>query len=76
MIENYKSIHYLTDYITEREHEIEEYNEKNQINRNNIVNGRALTNIGIFRSVHYAIFETSSWHPSRNDVDGATIGAR
>ena len=50
MIENFKSIHYLTDYITEREHEIEEYNEKNHINRNNVVNGRALTNIGVFRA--------------------------
>lgn len=50
MIESYKSIHYLTDYITERELEIEEYNEKNQIDRNNVVNGRALTNIGVFRA--------------------------
>ena len=50
MLENYKSIHYLSDYITEREHEIEEYNEKNAINRNNVVNGRALTNIGVFRA--------------------------
>ncbi|MEK3936643.1 mechanosensitive ion channel domain-containing protein [Sporosarcina sp. FSL W7-1349] len=50
MIENYKNIHYLSDYITEREREIVAYNETNQIDRNNIVNGRALTNIGVFRA--------------------------
>ncbi|MFS0577071.1 mechanosensitive ion channel family protein [Sporosarcina sp. 179-K 3D1 HS] len=50
MIEDYKNIHYLTDYITDREREIEEYNINNQINRNNVVNGRALTNIGVFRA--------------------------
>lgn len=50
MIENYKQIHFLSNYLVDREREIEDYNSKNQINRNNIVNGRALTNIGVFRS--------------------------
>lgn len=50
MINNFKSIHYLTDYITLREREIAEYNSKNEINLSNRVNGRALTNIGVFRA--------------------------
>lgn len=50
MIEKFKSIHYLADYITKREHEIEEYNIKHGIDRSNPVNGRALTNIGVFRA--------------------------
>lgn len=50
LIEKFKNVHYLADYITHREHEIEEYNEKNHINRSNPVNGRALTNIGVFRA--------------------------
>ena len=50
MIEKFKKIHYLTDYIIDREYEIEEYNTRNDINRSNPVNGRALTNIGIFRA--------------------------
>lgn len=50
MIERFKNIQYLTDYITRREHEIEEYNMKHDINRSNPVNGRALTNVGVFRA--------------------------
>ncbi|MFY3793276.1 mechanosensitive ion channel family protein [Ureibacillus sp. MALMAid1270] len=49
-IEKCKSIHYLKDYIVEREKEIAEFNKKNQIDRSNLVNGRALTNIGVFRA--------------------------
>src|SRR5690606_3614799 len=50
MIEKFKNIHYLKDYIYDKEREIEEYNTKNEINRNNRVNGRAMTNIGVFRA--------------------------
>jgi miniconductance mechanosensitive channel len=49
MLEKFKNIHYLTDYLTNREREIAEFNTKNDINRSNPVNGRALTNIGVFR---------------------------
>ncbi|MCU9614567.1 mechanosensitive ion channel family protein [Caldibacillus lycopersici] len=53
MIEKYKHIHYLTDYITVKEKEIAEHNEN--INKQNRVNGRAMTNIGVFRAYiqHY-----------------------
>ncbi|WP_053363470.1 mechanosensitive ion channel family protein [Bacillus sp. FJAT-27251] len=50
MIEKFIKVHYLSDYIIQKEKEIEEYNAKNQINRDNPVNGRALTNIGVFRA--------------------------
>ncbi|SES25188.1 mechanosensitive ion channel family protein [Psychrobacillus sp. OK032] len=50
MINNFKNIHYLSDYITHREREIAEYNTRNKINQSNPVNGRALTNIGVFRA--------------------------
>jgi len=50
MIEKFKQIHYLTDYIKEKEQEIEAYNLENNIDKSNKVNGRALTNIGIFRA--------------------------
>ncbi|MFC5589811.1 mechanosensitive ion channel family protein [Sporosarcina soli] len=55
MIEHFKSIHFLSDYIIDRENEIATYNSKNKINQNNRVNGRALTNIGVFRTYisHY-----------------------
>ncbi|GIP33483.1 mechanosensitive ion channel family protein [Paenibacillus sp. J2TS4] len=50
MIEKFKKIHYLHDYITSREKEIEQHNIENEIDRSNKVNGRALTNIGVFRA--------------------------
>jgi miniconductance mechanosensitive channel len=48
-IEEFRKIHFLADYITEKESEIEEYNSRNQIDKSNRVNGRQLTNIGVFR---------------------------
>ncbi|RHW31487.1 mechanosensitive ion channel family protein [Neobacillus notoginsengisoli] len=50
MIEKFVKVDYLSDYIIQKEMEIQEYNAKNQIDRNNPVNGRALTNIGVFRA--------------------------
>ncbi len=50
MIEKYKKIHYLKDYIDEKEVEIEEYNRENNIDIEEKVNGRRLTNIGTFRA--------------------------
>ena len=50
MIEKFKNIHYLSDYIMNKEREIDEYNASNEINRINKVNGRAMTNIGVFRA--------------------------
>ncbi|MBD2872822.1 mechanosensitive ion channel family protein [Paenibacillus arenilitoris] len=49
MIEAFKKIHYLKDYIVLKEKEIELYNIDNDIDRSSKVNGRALTNIGMFR---------------------------
>ncbi|MDC3418370.1 mechanosensitive ion channel family protein [Aquibacillus salsiterrae] len=55
MIENYKKIHYLHDYITNKENEIAAYNTERNVNKENRVNGRALTNVGVFRAYisHY-----------------------
>jgi miniconductance mechanosensitive channel len=49
MLERFKSIHYLTEYILDKELEIQHYNRENNINTSIKVNGRALTNIGVFR---------------------------
>jgi len=50
MIEEFRKIHFLMEYVTERVSEIEEYNTRNRINISNKVNGRQLTNIGVFRA--------------------------
>lgn len=50
MIDKYKKIHYLVDYINEKEKELEEYNIKNNIDTKQLINGRRMTNLGTFRA--------------------------
>ena len=49
MIEKYRNIHLLKSYIEKKEKELADYNEKQEISNNNLVNSRYLTNIGTFR---------------------------
>lgn len=49
MIERFKKIHYLKDYVESKEREIEEYNRENNIDPSSVVNGRRMTNIGTYR---------------------------
>lgn len=49
MLARFKSIHYLMEYIVRKEQEIDAYNAQHRIDRSNKVNGRTLTNIGVFR---------------------------
>jgi len=49
MLEEFRKIHLLADYIEEKIGEIEAHNERNRIDRSSKVNGRQLTNIGVFR---------------------------
>lgn len=50
MLERYKKYQLVTNYIIEKEKEVEEYNKTNNIDNSNLVNGRRQTNIGIFRA--------------------------
>lgn len=50
MLERYKKFQLVTQYIIDKEKEIEEYNKLNNIDDSNLVNGRRQTNIGIFRA--------------------------
>lgn len=50
MLERYKKFQLVSQYITDKEKEIEEYNKLNNIDDSNLVNGRRQTNIGIFRA--------------------------
>lgn len=49
MIEQFKQIRHLADYIKNKEKEIEAYNQEFHMDRSSKVNGRSLTNIGVFR---------------------------
>jgi len=49
MLEKFKKIHLLKDYIEQKEKELVEYNTKYNIDNSIVVNGRRLTNLGTFR---------------------------
>jgi len=48
-VEKYKKIQYLTSYIEHRQADIDKYNTNNNIDKSVIINGRNLTNLGLFR---------------------------
>ncbi|HOJ12370.1 MAG TPA: mechanosensitive ion channel family protein [Clostridiales bacterium] len=50
MLERYKQIEYITDYLIKKKLEIENYNKTHAKDSTSIVNGRHLTNIGTFRA--------------------------
>lgn len=64
MLEKFKKIHHLKAYIEERQKEIEEYNKQHEIDESLPVNGRRMTNLGVFRKYleNYLIN-----HPKIND---------
>lgn len=49
MIERFRKINLVKDYIAERQTEIEAYNHDNDVDTTVLVNGRKLTNIGVFQ---------------------------
>ena len=49
MLEQFKKVQLLTDYIAEQSKSIATYNSDNKIDKSSLINGRHLTNIGIFR---------------------------
>lgn len=50
MLEKYRKIHLLADYVEQTEQVISEYNAENKIDNSILVNGRRQTNLGVFRA--------------------------
>ncbi|WP_408034701.1 mechanosensitive ion channel family protein [Tenacibaculum aestuarii] len=48
-IERFKKIELISDYITKSSEEIKKYNEKHNVDKSVLLNGRNLTNFGTFR---------------------------
>jgi miniconductance mechanosensitive channel len=48
-VENLKKIQLVSTYLDKRQNDIEEYNSKNKVNKELQINGRNLTNMGVFR---------------------------
>jgi len=59
-IEKMKEISLLTDYVTHRQEKINTYNSENNIDKNLAINGRNLTNVGLFRKYIEAYLENHS----------------
>lgn len=66
MLERFRQIEYVSDYIDNKEEEIDKYNEERQINEKLEVNGRRQTNLGVFRAYLTRYLNN---HPSLNHND-------
>ena len=47
--DHFKKYHLLTDYIQQRQGEIEAFNASHQFDTSQLINGRRMTNLGVFR---------------------------
>ncbi len=59
MLERFKKFQLIQDYIEEKSKHIEVYNQENKIDKSHLINGRHLTNIGIFRVYAEAYLKNS-----------------
>ncbi|MBE9510728.1 MAG: mechanosensitive ion channel [Bacteroidetes bacterium] len=64
MIKKFKKIQILRDIIEKKEKELDEYNKKYEIDNSVLVNGRRMTNIGVFRAYIGAYLHN---HPKINN---------
>jgi miniconductance mechanosensitive channel len=59
-VTDFKKIQSITAYLETRQADIDAYNEKNNINKELLLNGRNLTNIGVFRKYIETYIENHS----------------
>jgi miniconductance mechanosensitive channel len=59
-IHDFKKIQSITTYLETRQADIDDYNKKNNINKELLLNGRNLTNIGVFRKYIETYIENHS----------------
>jgi miniconductance mechanosensitive channel len=69
MLEKFKKVHYIKDYIEQRNSEIEAYNETNEVDTSILVNGRRMTNLGIFRKY----MEQYIYHDPKINSDALSV---
>ncbi len=59
-IEQLKGIELISTYITQRQKEINQFNNDNKVNKSVLINGRNLTNLGVFRKYIQTYIENHS----------------
>jgi miniconductance mechanosensitive channel len=52
-IENLQKINYITEHVQKRSAEIDKYNKEHSVDKSLLINGRNLTNIGLYRQYIY-----------------------
>ena len=62
-VDSLKNINLISAYIEKRENDINDYNQEHNINKELLLNGRNLTNVGVFRKYIEAYLEQ---HPAIN----------
>jgi miniconductance mechanosensitive channel len=66
LLERLKKVHFLTNIIEERSKQISAYNEAHNIDKSMLINGRHMTNLGLFR---FYVAEFLRNHPKiRQDI--------
>lgn len=66
LLDRLKKVHYLSDIIEERSKQINAYNEAHNIDKSLLINGRHMTNLGLFR---FYVMEYLRNHPKiRQDI--------
>lgn len=64
--EHYKKYHLITEYMTQRQQEIEAFNLERNVDTSELINGRRMTNIGVFRN--YIEYYLRSLKTIRDDL--------
>jgi miniconductance mechanosensitive channel len=59
-IEELKKIDLISDYLTNKSEDISSHNAKNKVNKDLLINGRNLTNIGVYRKFVESYIENHS----------------
>jgi len=66
MLDRFSRIRYIAQYVESKRSELAEYNKGKQIKKDDLLNGRQLTNIGTFRAYVIAYLQN---HPMIHDSD-------
>jgi miniconductance mechanosensitive channel len=64
--EHYKKYQLITDYVTQRQQQIEAFNIERNVDTSELINGRRMTNVGVFR--HYIEHYLRSLKTIRDDL--------
>jgi miniconductance mechanosensitive channel len=59
-IEELKKIQLITDYLTQRQKDIISYNNSHEVDKSMLINGRNMTNIGVFRKYMLSYIQNHS----------------